>query len=267
MESTGERMVPGQSDPGTFWEHIFRYRFARSFVRRQRVLDIACGEGYGSAAMLKAGAAAVIGVDISVESCKHARTKYGIETKVGSAEAIPLADSSVDVVVSFETIEHVSRPELFLDECVRVLRPGGLMIVSTPNRDAYRHGTPNNPFHCSELSREEFAAMCEQRFKGTRYYSQRPSMASRWSPRGLAILARGGGGRKARLGALLRRWICTELSEESTTYWGQHPVDAILSEAPGWSSWINPFAIRELGSNGAELPIYILAVARCSKER
>src|SRR5687767_6601798 len=96
MEDTGERMLPETTSAVTFWEHIYRYRFAARFVRGRRVLDIACGEGYGAAALLRAGAASVIGVDISEEACEHARQKYGIDARPGSAEQIPLPSQAVD---------------------------------------------------------------------------------------------------------------------------------------------------------------------------
>src|SRR4051794_25160393 len=133
LDNTGERMVPEASNGGTFWEHIERYRFSLPYVRGKRVLDIACGEGYGSAALLKGGAKAVTGVDVAEEACAHAREKYGVNAIVGSAEAIPLPDASVDVVVSFETIEHVPNMNAFMAECHRVLVPGGRIIISTPN--------------------------------------------------------------------------------------------------------------------------------------
>src|SRR6266536_6693906 len=138
LDDTGERMLPEKAAATTFWEHIYRYRFATRFVRGKRVLDIACGEGYGTAALSRAGAASVIGVDISEETCEHARRKYGVDARQGSADQIPLPAQSIDVVVSFETIEHVERPEAFLDECLRVLAPGGMLVLSTPNREAFQ---------------------------------------------------------------------------------------------------------------------------------
>src|SRR6266704_1151086 len=114
-DNAGERMVPEVSGGMTFWEHVHRYAFACRFVAGKRVLDIACGEGYGSAALQKAGAAQVIAVDISDSACAHARAKYGVDARPGAAERIPLPDGSADVVVTFETIEHVPNPERFLD--------------------------------------------------------------------------------------------------------------------------------------------------------
>src|SRR5260370_30915583 len=100
LEPTGERMVPESADMFTFWEHVYRYAFASRFVKGRRVLDIACGEGYGAAALQKAGAAHVIGIDISESVCLHARKKYGLDARPGTGKQIPLHDSSADVVVS-----------------------------------------------------------------------------------------------------------------------------------------------------------------------
>src|SRR5271168_5208728 len=130
MDPTDERMVPESAGAPTFWEHVYRYAFATHFVAGKRVLDIACGEGYGAAALQKAGAARVIGVDVSESACRHACSKYGLDARPGTAEKIPLPDSSVDVIVSFETIEHVPNPIGFLDECARILTPGGRLIIS-----------------------------------------------------------------------------------------------------------------------------------------
>src|SRR3990172_3135768 len=85
LEDSGERMIPECADPVTFWEHIYRYRFAARFVRHKRVLDVACGEGYGTVGLLKAGAESVIGVDISRDVCEHAWKKYGLDVRVGDA--------------------------------------------------------------------------------------------------------------------------------------------------------------------------------------
>lgn len=108
-----ERMLPDEAHARIFWEHIARYRFAKDFVRGKRVLDIACGEGYGAASLAKAGAASVIGVDIASEVCEHARRKYGLDARAGDAQSIPVQDRSIDLVVSFETIEHVDAPDCF----------------------------------------------------------------------------------------------------------------------------------------------------------
>lgn len=183
-DNAGERMIPEIYGGFTFWEHVYRYAFASRFVKGRRVLDIACGEGYGAAALQKAGAIHVIGIDISESVCLHARKKYGLDARPGTGEQIPLQDSSVDVVVSFETIEHVANPNRFLDECLRVLTAGGMLIISTPNKGIYAGpGGAQNPHHCSEMTEEEFSSALLSRFRDCQFYTQHPDFAPWWSIR------------------------------------------------------------------------------------
>jgi 2-polyprenyl-3-methyl-5-hydroxy-6-metoxy-1,4-benzoquinol methylase len=185
MDYTGERMVPEASDGMTFWEHVERYRFALDHIQGRRVLDIACGEGYGSAAMAAAGAGKVIGVDVSEEACAHARAKYGIEAREGSAEAMPVGDGEVEVVVSFETIEHLHDVKAFLRECHRVLSPGGKIIISTPNLPVYHERAPDNPFHHHEMAKEEFDALLCEHFINVRMLGQHLPFAPIWHTQGI----------------------------------------------------------------------------------
>ena len=134
FEFTGERFVPGVAGEIAH-EHWHRYAFARRFLGGKRVLDVACGEGYGSA-WLAAVAQHVVGVDIDPAAIAHARAKYAscgnLRFEQGSATALQLPERSIDVVVSFETIEHLAgedQPRM-LAECARVLRPGGRLTVS-----------------------------------------------------------------------------------------------------------------------------------------
>ena len=124
---TGERLVPSHTGD-TAIEHLHRYAFAREYIEGKDVLDIACGEGYGSH-MMSNIAANVVGVDISPEVIAHARNRYGdkVTFSVGSCTDIPLSSASFDVVVSFETLEHLAGHEQMLKEVKRVLRPGGVL--------------------------------------------------------------------------------------------------------------------------------------------
>ncbi len=164
MEFTGERFVP-QCQGEIAAEHYHRYFFASGFVAGKRVLDIASGEGYGTH-ILAQSAAHVTGVDISPEAVATATQKYAgdrVAFLQGSAATIPQPDAAVDVVVSFETLEHLSEQEAMLSEIRRVLRQDGLLIISTPNKPLYsRQG--DNPFHVKELCREEFVALLKSRF-------------------------------------------------------------------------------------------------------
>jgi 2-polyprenyl-3-methyl-5-hydroxy-6-metoxy-1,4-benzoquinol methylase len=257
-DNAGERMVPEVSGGMTFWEHVHRYAFACRFVAGKRVLDIASGEGYGAAALQKAGAAHVIGVDVSESACFHARTKYGIDARLGSADQIPLPDNSVEVVVSFETIEHVSNPNRFLDECMRVLSSGGKLIISTPNKGIYDLVAPANPYHCSEMTEEEFSAALRARFRGLKLYTQHPHSAGWWSLRSLAsdvsLLAR-----VRRRAAQFR--LAPTAVREPTKEERASATDVILRVNQAPVSPLNPYALRRLRSWTGEKPTYVIATA------
>jgi ubiquinone/menaquinone biosynthesis C-methylase UbiE len=181
MEFTGERFVP-QIDGNIKYEHLHRYALAVELAKGRSVLDIASGEGYGSALLAKS-ATSVMGVDIDVESVDHARSQYGhlsnLDFLVGSCDAIPLADTSVDVVTSFETIEHHNQHEEMMQEIKRVLSVNGLLIISSPNRLVYsdeQHYT--NPFHVKELYYQEFLDLLKRYFKHVNIYGQKLAISS-----------------------------------------------------------------------------------------
>src|SRR4051794_40427607 len=161
----GERFVSGT--PGEIaHEHYQRYIFAMQFCSGKAVLDIASGEGYGSS-LLGQVAESVHGVDLSGEAVDFASRSYGsdrIKFSRGDLRNIPHSDAMFDVIVSFESLEHVAEHESFLEEAKRVLRPGGLLILSSPNRDVYLRGQPPNPFHHREPNRKEFGALLERSF-------------------------------------------------------------------------------------------------------
>ena len=180
LGNLGERLVTDWCDESVA-EHLHRYAVATSLCAGKTVLDIACGEGYGSNLLAKV-ANSVFGVDVSVAAVEHARQKYrrnNLRYLVGSAIAIPLLASSVDTVVSFETLEHLVQHEEMLDELKRVLKPDGLLIISTPDR---RHSSDlpgySNPFHVRELYTQEFRQLVAKRFAHLRMYFQCVSTAS-----------------------------------------------------------------------------------------
>lgn len=166
VDFTGERYVPGI--PGQIrTEHIHRYLFASQFVQGRDVLDVACGEGYGSH-MLGQIARSVVGVDIAADVVQRANEVYGspaISFRAGDATEIPVDDHSVDVVVCFETIEHVADQNKLMSEIRRVLRENGTLVISTPNATAddgaWHEG---NPFHVHELTRQEFTDLLKTSF-------------------------------------------------------------------------------------------------------
>ncbi len=176
----GERMT---SDFGgqTAIEHWHRYLLARELVRGCDVLDVACGEGYGSALMMQT-ARSVVGLDVSATAVAHAQASYtaeGLRYEQASALALPLPDASVDMVVSFETLEHFTEHDVFLREIKRVLRPNGLLLISTPDRDTYSPATaPPNPYHKLELTTAEFLALLQRHFTSVSSQGQRIMLGS-----------------------------------------------------------------------------------------
>jgi len=175
LEYTGERYMP-EVQGKIELEHYHRYIFASHFVKGKLVLDIACGEGYGST-ILADFASHVVGVDISEEAIEHVKQKYekpNLEFKQGSCDAIPLDNSSIDVVVSFETIEHHDRHEEMLQEIKRVLKPDGILIISSPDKYEYSDKPGRtNIYHVKELYRHDFEGLIARHFQNMVSFGQR----------------------------------------------------------------------------------------------
>ena len=180
MDFTGERFIP-ESGGDIALEHFQRYLFAQSLISGKDVLDIASGEGYGSD-LLARDARSVVGVDISQEAVRHARERYqrdGLRFEEGSCAAIPLEDDSIDVVVSFETLEHHNQHDEMMSEIRRVLRPGGVLVISSPDKREYSDlPGHHNEFHVKELYADEFAALLSRHFARHVMYGQRVQYAS-----------------------------------------------------------------------------------------
>jgi SAM-dependent methyltransferase len=175
LKWTGERLVSSVTDENAT-EHIHRYAMAMQYCQGKIVVDIASGEGYGSA-LLAGDAASVTGIDIDPDAVKFAAGKYkrkNLEFKTGSATAIPLPDKSIDVVVSFETIEHHDKHLEMMREIKRILKPEGLLIISTPERLYYsEERNYKNPFHVKELNRQEFQLLLQEQFQNVQLLGQR----------------------------------------------------------------------------------------------
>lgn len=178
---TGERFLPACQ--GEIWlEHWHRYHFAASLAPGRRVLDVASGEGYGSA-LLALTAREVVGVDAAADAIAHAGDKYKDKPNLrfvgANCAALPFPDAAFDLVVSFETIEHITAQREFLFEVRRVLAPDGLFLLSSPNKAEYsdRRGYAN-PFHVAELYRDELRALLHAFFPHTAWYGQRLGFCS-----------------------------------------------------------------------------------------
>ena len=180
MKYTGERMIIGEMECGkesdVYKEHIGRYNFAVQLVKDKRVLDIACGSGYGAAMLVESGAKEVVGGDIDDEVIRAAKDRYknsNLNFEKVNAEELFFNDEYFDVVVSFETIEHIKDYKKYLSEIKRVLRPGGLLIISTPNRKITHRLGINNPYHIKEFILNELREELEGYFTEIELYGQR----------------------------------------------------------------------------------------------
>ena len=165
LKDTGERLIPeGHNQTLTYGEHISRYISVLELCRGKLVADIASGSGYGTK-MIASVAESVIGIDYSDAAIKYSSKNYiskNIQYKVADATKTGLKDSSVDVVVSLETIEHLSDPSLFILEVKRILKKDGIFIVSTPNDAEFMDG---NEFHIHDFNFNELQTLISQNFK------------------------------------------------------------------------------------------------------
>lgn len=160
-------------------EHIARYELARAYVKGKTVLEAACGSGYGAYLLAAAGAKKVFALDIDEVAVELAAKRYhheNINFLTDNVESLSrLAEASIDVVVSFETIEHLGDYQAYARNLRRVLRPDGLAVISTPNREVFGQ---KNPFHLKEFNRQEFIELWQQYFKKVVILEQYNALAS-----------------------------------------------------------------------------------------
>lgn len=170
LEPTGERLLPEHyAGQLVHAEHLARYRLAAQLAPGRRVLDAACGEGYGSALLRDAGAASVDAVDVDAATVAHVREHHGIQAREADVRDLPFDDGAFDLVVSFETIEHVQEPERALDQLARVRADDGLLMISTPVAGQYQ---VENEFHVREFGHDEFVGLLRERFPAVRLLFQ-----------------------------------------------------------------------------------------------
>jgi SAM-dependent methyltransferase len=180
MESAriGERCYLSQTKNRTIEDHLARYNFFVDFVRGKKVLDIACGEGYGCEIIKNGGAKEVWGADNDSETIERARQKYsGIDFIASEATKTPFADDFFDAVISFETWHHLDEYGKFIPEISRILKPGGLLILSVPNEKVIYL----NPFHKKfltefyrvDFNKERIRRYLKNHFDVEEWYGQR----------------------------------------------------------------------------------------------
>lgn len=168
-----ERIVPAERRDTLLLDHYVRYLFASKFVSDKDVLDAACGVGYGSALLKRAGAKRVLGIDVSGEAISQASNRYNQAALSFLQQDLSELQENIvgtfDVIVSFETLEHVTNPMRVLDRLKGLLRSGGVLIVSVPND--IELGV-ENPFHKTKFTKRIFEAALFDRFKIVKNYYQ-----------------------------------------------------------------------------------------------
>lgn len=171
---TGERTLPDVPDENYWYQrHLVVYEWIAASVAGRRVIDMACGEGYGSDVMARAGASSVVGVDANPEAHEHARLRYTRENLRFERDMVERFDEPCEAIVFLQTIEHVQDPGALLERFKTLLGAGGVAYVSTPNvltlapPGAERSG---NPWHVYEYRPEEFAALCRAHFGSVRLF-------------------------------------------------------------------------------------------------
>ena len=184
LHLTGERTLPDVPEENYWYQrHLVVYEWIAERVAGRRVVDLACGEGYGSAVLARR-AARVVGVDANPEAYEHARLKYTREPVLSfERNMIELWQGDVDCVVFLQTIEHVQDPDAVLDHVRDLIGPGGVAFVSTPNlltlapEGAEKSG---NPWHVKEYRPEEYRALCERHFGSVELYGLHHARKLRW---------------------------------------------------------------------------------------
>jgi len=175
LEFTGERFTP-ECVREIWYEHVHRYVFARELIGGLKVLDAACGEGYGTA-LLATAASSATGVDLSATAVEHARARYSsdrLEFLVSDCLELPFDDDEFDCVVSFETLEHLDDHQGLMKEFRRVLKPSGFLLLSSPDKAVYSDQQQNrNEFHVRELYRDEFEGLLRAHFPAYRLWGQK----------------------------------------------------------------------------------------------
>ena len=182
MIDFNERAIPGVTSNFLMQEAYARYKFASKYIKKgDHVLDVACGVGYGTDILAKKAGSA-IGIDIDRETVVYAQQNFSQNSAnfiLSAAESTPFKDGYFGTVVSFEMIEHLQNPGIFLKEMVRITKKGGFVIVSTPNKEVHSvDGKPMSIYHTKEFSYQELSTLLKKYFKSVEFYSQTKSNKS-----------------------------------------------------------------------------------------
>lgn len=169
-------------------QDITRYKFVLKYIENKKVLDIACGTGWGSVMMVKEGKAAEVwGIDIDKKTIDKNIATYknysNLFFQQGSAYNLNFDENSFDVSVSIETLEHLNDPKSFLSELKRVTKPNGLIIISTPLNNSDSRFHPSNPFHYREYNEKELNELFNQYFSLYEFFYQKNLLRKNWLTR------------------------------------------------------------------------------------
>ncbi len=174
IEGATERIDPDREPPGILSIHLKRYEFALSYCKGKQVLDAACGVGYGTNHLAQV-ASSIVGIDINPEAIAYGRARFEsdrLNFQIANVMETGFLNAQFDVICSFETIEHLPNIPAYLKEMVRILRPDGFYIVSTPQVSKINH-RPNNPYHTIEFSRADFETLLHQYFDQVEIFGER----------------------------------------------------------------------------------------------
>ncbi|TMD35977.1 MAG: class I SAM-dependent methyltransferase [Chloroflexi bacterium] len=224
--------------------HLGRYRFACSRIGADAtVLDAACGSGYGSG-ILAQHARRVVAVDLSLDALAHARAHYPLPNiefvRADLSEPIALPDCSCDAIVSFETLEHVRNQRVMLSEFRRILKPGGTLVLSSPDRDIITGKAHEiNEFHVAELSKLEFVELIGEYFRLQELYGQMRYEVSTWKSTARRLAKRDVFGlrrrvRSWRVGAFMVRMLAPS----------HRVLEAVSPNTPGEHWWLIAVAVK-----------------------
>jgi SAM-dependent methyltransferase len=253
MKLNGERFVEHLNMSwDLFLQHMGRYLFAKSFVSGKTVLDAACGSGYGSK-ILSENAKKVIGIDKCRETISYCNSRYKDKNLFYSqmdCKCLAFPASSFDIVISFETFEHLQDPLIFSQELKRVLKDNGIILISTPNKENFSIYTKGkkNPFHFKEFTESEFVEIINNDFKlesvlGQRYFAKKDvSLLAKFTDRQVPYKNDNLGRRMIRVG------LRTLLSKK-----------ARANKFLPWEIWANKCKVGDAVPSKA---VFIIAIAR-----